>query len=249
MMLDAHRIEEIGRGLSILDDIFLEGIVMMKQEDLEGIFFSIGREHGFEDIKVRFSPFDKLKLRWIRCSKTIEMEVSDYLIEAPNDVMEGIADALFEKMAGNDCDYPQCVVDWLSSKTFRDINQQVFIDRDRVLNRFSENDPILMGSYGRLRSEGYIDEIEDLKLFWSHGVMENKGESSHLMRVATVNSYLVGAPEYVLDFCLLSLLANMTIGFEIFGEKRGDSICDFIQRYPRMDDALKWLEEEGIGFE
>lgn len=59
-----------------------------------------GRRNGFEDIQAEFAAFRDFKLKWTRSYRWISFEVSDYLRNAPEDVMDSLAETMFAKMRG-----------------------------------------------------------------------------------------------------------------------------------------------------
>ena len=51
-----------------------------------------GIRNGFEDISAEFSAYREFKLKWTRFYKLIGFEVSDYLRNAPEHVMQSLAE-------------------------------------------------------------------------------------------------------------------------------------------------------------
>ena len=112
-----------------------------------------------------------------------------------------------------------------------------------------DGDDRLQESYGRLVDEGLIEEIEDLKLYWSKAEGSSKmGESSCLMRVAIMNPKLRGddVPDDILDYCLLKQLANIKVGFALDRERRTEEISNIMEACPEAIKAQNWLEANSI---
>lgn len=71
------------------------------------------------------------------------------------------------RIRGEDEDYPEKTIEWLTSHEFREANQNTYIERSRMIAVPVDGDDRLQESYERLVDEGLIEEIEDLKLYWS----------------------------------------------------------------------------------
>ena len=91
-----------------------------------------GKRNGFEDIQAEFAPFRDFKLKWTRSYKWISFEVSDYLRNAPESVMESLAETIFAKMRGDGkTEYSREVCDYLNSDGFLKENQGTYLKRYR----------------------------------------------------------------------------------------------------------------------
>ena len=176
-------------------------------------------------------------------------QVSDYLAEAPIEVIEGIIKTIMSRIRGEELDYPEETVEWLTSHEFRAANQKAYLERSRMIALPIDGDDRLQESYGRLVDEGLIEEIEDLKLYWSKAEGSSKmGESSCLMRVAIMNPKLRGddVPDEILDYCLLKQLANVKVGFALDRERRTEEISNIMEACPEAIKAQNWLEANSI---
>lgn len=78
-----------------------------------------GIRNGYEDIIAEFSAFRDFKLKWARSYKWISFEVSDYLRNAPQSVIESLAGTVFAKIGGQDkTGYSEEVCEYFSSERF-----------------------------------------------------------------------------------------------------------------------------------
>ncbi len=195
-------------------------------------------------VTAEFAPYRDLKVRWTRTYGAADFSVSDYLQDAPMEVIEGIAKTIFSKIANAESDrYPKETEEWLTSEEFRELNQGTYIERSRTI---SDTDTTrLEDSYQRLVDGGLIRPIEDLRLFWTD---ENRsdsspGQSSNLMRVVIMNGRLnsFDVPDEVLDFCLLKQLANINVEFGTEVLERKKEVETMINMFPRADEARHWL--------
>ena len=217
---------------------------MVTATELESTFKEVGNYFGYGNVTAAFAPFRDLKVKWRRSMDFADFSVSDYLREAPVEVIEGIARTIMSRICGEEYGYTEEVTEWLTSPEFRAINQSKYIERSRQI-AVPTDDGILERSYRRLIDEGLIDEIEDLRIFWSKPVgNDDIGQSSCLMRVAILNPRLKGndVPQDVLDYCLLHELAGIKVGFGLRNDERLEEISNVLDSCPNALTAQSWLE-------
>ena len=88
-------------------------------EKLNRALQNAGRRNGFDDIQAEFAAFRDFKLKWTRSYKWISFEVNDYLKNAPEHVMESLAETIFAKIRGEDgASYSKKVCDYLNPQEF-----------------------------------------------------------------------------------------------------------------------------------
>ena len=221
---------------------------MVTSEELNMAFQKVGNDFGFENVDAEFSAYRDLKVRWCRTVNNASFTVSDYLQEAPIEVVEGIARTIFSKIrAEEETEYPDCTKEWLTSDEFRELNQGKYIERSRDIGDVENaDDSILWDAYYRLVDAGLIKEINGLKLFWSKDESISKaGQSSCLMRVVIMNKRLLKdeVPKEVLDYCLLHEVANIDIDFGIDILERKKEIADIMAECPGGEIAKRWLDQ------
>ena len=205
-------------------------------ERLNRAMRNAGIRNGFEDIQAEFAPFRDFKLRWTRSYKWISFEVSDYLRNAPEGVMESLAETIFAKMRGEGkTGYSREVCDYLNSDGFLKENQEIYLKRYRGVTDSPRGESIdLMDSYRRLVESGLIEDDPRIAIRWSGTEIRGRsvGRSSVLMRTVIVNPVLdaEGISEDVLDYALYTLICRVNLGF---GPSRdGDE-----ERYEAMLEA------------
>ena len=225
---------------------------MVTSEELNLTFQKVGNDFGLENVSAEFSPFRDLKVKWIRSCDFANFSVSDYLKEAPEDVVEGIARTIFAKIrAEEETDYPDCTKEWLTSDEFRELNQGKYIERSRDIGDVENaDDSRLWDAYYRLVDAGLIKEIDGLKLFWSKDESISKaGQSSCLMRVVIMNKRFKRdkVPNEVLDYCLLHEIANIEVDFGIDIIERKKEVANIMAECPGGEIARKWLDQVMMG--
>lgn len=221
---------------------------MVTSEELNLTFQKVGNDFGLENVSAEFSPFRDLKVKWIRSCDFANFSVSDYLKEAPENVVEGIARTIFSRIRAEEgLDYPECAKEWLTSEEFRNLNQEKYIERSRNLAVSDEKeDERLWDAYHRIVDAGLVGEIDGLKLFWSKEESETgSGQSSCLMRVVIMNRKLLNdsVPEEVLDYCLLHEIANVAMDFGLDLVEKKKEIEDILAACPGKEIAKNWLNQ------
>ena len=212
-----------------------------------------GSRNGFEDISAEFSAFRDFKLRWTRSYKWISFEVSDYLSNAPEHVLESLAETIFAKMRGEGkAEYSQEVCDYLNSDGFLDENQGTYLKRFRGISSSTRGENIdLMDSYRRLVESGLVKDDPRIVIRWSYAKDRNKriGKASVLMRTVVMNPTLdmEGFPENAIDYALYTQICHVNLGFGPSRDGDGDRYETMLSNYPRRVDAEADLRRLGLG--
>ena len=82
----------------------------MNDRTLRAIFRVAGVRNGYDEVDAEFSPFRDFKIKWMRSYRWISFEVSDYLKEAPEEVIQSLTETVFAKVRGeNDTLYTEDV--------------------------------------------------------------------------------------------------------------------------------------------
>lgn len=93
---------------------------MTTDKELSVAFAKAGNECGFDQVDVFFVAFKDFKVRWQRSMKWVDFQVSDYLNDAPIEVMEGLAKALFARISGQEMNtgYSPELTAWMTRPEF-----------------------------------------------------------------------------------------------------------------------------------
>lgn len=131
-----------------------------------------GAEHGYEDISAKFEVFPEFKVKWIRIGTKIDFSVSDYLEDAPEEVIEDLMSVIFNKMEGDDADYSYTTIEHLTSEGFRRAHAATYFKRRRMT---PDDDGRIEGLYHQLVDEGLLKEA-DIIFGWGKQLgMSNSG--------------------------------------------------------------------------
>ena len=222
----------------------------MNNTDLSRIFQVAGSRFGYSDVTAEFSPFRDFKIRWQRNYKWARFEVSDYLNDAPMDVVASLAETIFSKIKGDDASYPDQVCEWLSSRTFLMSKQPVYIKRFTGLSISpAGNCKNLRDSHRRLIDSGLLEDDRDVYLGWARqGTGRAVGRASVLMKVVAMSEAMDDEriDDDLLDYSLYSQMAHVGMGFNTGTSRRGVEYDDLLSRYPRRQEMESELRRLGL---
>ena len=215
-------------------------------ETLTKAFQMVGKEYGYDSVSAEFMESKEFKIKWRRSCGWIEFETSDYLKNAPSDVIKGLAEMIFSRLSGTRMsEYPKAMHDWITSDEFIKNNQPEFLRRSKNLTRSAKGEHIdLNGSYRRLVDMGLVTYDKDVVISWTKRPnVKSIGHASVLMKVITISSALdsPNIPEFVSDYVLFHELLHLKKGFDPFGERHGTDFRAMESAYPMREEAEKWL--------
>lgn len=99
----------------------------MDDTQLQTLAETIGQTYRYRDMTARFEPFADFKMKWTRNMERMEIEVSDYLRDAPSEVVDGLLRKAIGQTRGaqNDAD---SAMRWLANGGVRHLTD-VYIAR------------------------------------------------------------------------------------------------------------------------
>ncbi|MBE6518294.1 MAG: hypothetical protein E7Z70_01950 [Thermoplasmata archaeon] len=219
----------------------------VSDQHLTQIFADVGRRYGYDDVGAEFSPLTDFKVRWQRTSEWIRFQISDYLDRAPDNILVGLADVLYAKIRGEDKEYDEAFIRYVTDESVAGPNQKDFLSRSRNLGGSSVGDyHDLNDCVNRLRDEGLIPDDLQCELRWDSSPGGKAAGCSVLQRVVWVSRALdqKGVPENVLDYCVYSMLCHLMVGFT--GRQDEAEHRRLVSRYPMQADAEEWLYRQDL---
>jgi len=209
-------------------------------------FGAVGKEYGYDSISAEFAEFKEFKVKWRRSCGWIEFEVSDYMRDAPEDVLKGVAETIFSRITKrNNNAYSDVMLDWMTSDDFVRRKQNTYLKRSRNLTRTHVGDHIdLNASYGRLVDMGLVSYDEDLVISWTKQPnVKRIGYCSVLMKVIAISSIFdtPSIPEFVSDFVLYHEIIHLNGGFDPFNKRHDVDFRALEDLHPGKKDAEDWL--------
>ena len=207
---------------------------------LRGVFSRVGQEYGFDKVEAEFVAFKNFTVRWQRSCKWADFKVSDYLADAPPEVIEGLCNSLFSKIAGENKGYSEEMCAWITSSEFVERSRPTFLRRSIDLTRSAIGDTKdLNAAYDRLIALGLVERDPTACLSWSNNKCTRKiSNCTVLMRTITISSILDTdeIPNFVLDYCLYHELCHLMIGFDP-SENRHEEFQELVKKFPYSEEA------------
>ena len=240
------------KGKTVGDEVLIANYNSKNRTVTDGhlteIFSMVGQRYGYDDVKAEFSALTDFKVRWQRSYQWAIFTVSDYLDRAPDDVLENLAEVLFSKITGQDAEYGDVFLRYVTDKELMRTNRKDFLKRSRNLTKKSIGDyHDLNDCVNRLRDQRLIPDDIECVLTWDNSGTEKAAGCSVLQGVVWVSKTLdqKGIPEYVLDYCVFYMMCYLELGFNPGPEMEYDH-RRLIAKHPMRYDAEAWLNEHGL---
>lgn len=220
----------------------------MDSIELNRLFAASGRRHGFTEVTADFAEFRDFKIRWTRNYRWAEFEVSDYLEDAPTDIMRSMAETIFRKICGDMATYPQSVRDWLSAPGFIERKRPAYLERFEGFAQTpygTEKD--LSKSLDRLIAAGLVLRDPEMIIGWSPSNQSRcVGTASILMKTVSMSRALdlEYVDDEILDYSLYALIARASMGLNRYGRPRAEEYNELLNRFPgrqRAESGLRLL--------
>jgi hypothetical protein len=221
---------------------------------LKQAFRDAGKEYGYDNVGAEFVAFREFKVRWQRSYKWVSFNVSDYMMDAPGEVIEALARTLFGRIAGKkDVPYSEEMIAWSTSKDFVRCKQPVYLRRSSGLTRSPKGEVRdLEDSMSRLVDAGLAEKDPDLVLTWmKEKNLRKVGYCSVLMKVIAISPALDNAevPEFVLDYVVYHEYLHASGGMKVFGRPHDPDFKRNEKKYPKYAEAEHILQTLGIDLE
>lgn len=216
-------------------------ITEQRAKKLNEVFQRVGKDYGYETCEATFEAFTDFKVRWQRSYHWIDLHVSDYLADAPEDVLEGLAVSLFRRITGEeDAPYSEKLKDWITRPEFAPSKREVYLHRR---NYDDESSEILAAGYRRLVDAGLLPYDENVRLCWNHDRYNHKaGSCSVLMKVVSISDWFEDAPDNVVDYVLFRYIAHITLGYD--PDRTDDGYDRMVAGYPDKEDCEDYLRNK-----
>lgn len=213
---------------------------------LTRIFAEAGAAFGYPDVNAEFMAFRDFKCRWQRSYRWADFRISDYLDDAPDEVLRALAESLFRRIAGEEDEFDAVLREWITAPEFVALKQDIYLSRcmnySRTVVGKSKN---LQEAYDRLIGAGLVPYDPSIVLTWTSDSMTRKvGFCSVLMRTVAISDVLDKdeVPDYVLDYCLYHELCHIMSGFNPGAEEQHDDFRALESRFPEKYAAQDWMK-------
>ncbi len=219
---------------------------MEADDNLRQAFAAAGKKYSFDTVEAQFVAFKDFKVRWQRSYKWADFQVSDYLADAPQPVLMGLAESLFRRIIGeSENGYSEELCKWVTDPQFCELKQPIYLRRSRNLTRSAAGEnKSLQAAYDRLIGTGLVQSDPTLRLSWTKDANIRKvGRCSVLLRVVSISRVLDAdeIPDFVLDYCLYHELCHLILGFDPTGARHGQEFAGMEAKFPQQKEAEQWL--------
>ena len=185
-----------------------------EQARFENIAKAVGKKHGYDTVEVEVSNFADFKMKWTRSYHWINFQTSDYLMGAPDNVIEDLFDCIFTRIEGNHREYSSATANYLTAKKFAQAHRSKYISRHKA-------------------EKEMFREYRGTHVHFAKNVMDvtRIGYASTLMNTIILNPYLKECGDDVIESAIAYEYNVIQDGLEMFG-KEGEPV-----KY--NEDALK----------
>ena len=224
---------------------------MDKEGMLNRIFVAKGEKYGYNEVTAGFSSEKNLKVSWIRTGTWIDIWLSDYLEDAPKEVLESVAETVFRRICIHAKEpYSDELVEYVTGEMFLEKNRPIYLSRISGVSKGTKGrHHDLMSSYQRLMRDGMIEYDPDLVIRWAP-LWDGKsvGQSSVLMKTVCLNRRLdcIYVPDDLIDFALYSQLVFVNEGFDDDPSEKIKNAKKIVQDLPEFNEMQDSLKRMGM---
>ena len=216
------------------------------REMMTEVFQRVGKNYGYENVSTDFVSFKQFKVQWQRSYNWIAFRISDYMVDAPENVMEDLADSIFAKIVGKEGQYSDNMRDWVLSDEFSIRKRPTFIQRGRYLTKDPQGEhKNLDDSIRRLVRNGLIAPDHNIKAVWNRDTRTDMAATySVLMRTIMISAALdeKDTSDDVLDYVIYHQYLRIQEGARTFGTDEEPNDCPEIERYEGYKEAERALD-------
>ncbi|MDR1954461.1 MAG: hypothetical protein LBP82_00710 [Candidatus Methanoplasma sp.] len=220
-------------------------------ERLSDLISPIVSDRGLSLRTASFGRPKEFQATWKRSGNVVEIMISDYLADAPDDVITDFFGGVADTIIGKRPRYGIAFLNWVRSDEFISGKRKIYLRRSRNLRGTPQgNERDLIASLDRLLDSGHLsgENIDNSFFSWTKNPNVRKvGYCSPMMRVVGVSSVLDDAsvPEFVLDYVVYHESLHLARGYRP-GERAHDrSFRTDEKRYEGHEEAERFLKDLG----
>lgn len=215
---------------------------------------SLAREvFGTKRLYVReagFTSFKEMNFRWTLRGSEVTLKVSDYLRDAPDDVLEEFLEGAMSYVAGGRHVFGKRYMEYMTSDDFILSKRPIYFRRCRRLTRSDVGEyRNLFDSVQRLIERGLLtdQDIDNTLFSWtSEANYTRLGYCSQMFRIVVISKVFDSpdVPEELLDFVVYHECMHLRQGYRPFNRRPHDSAFhQSMRNYPNHDELERRLNE------
>jgi hypothetical protein len=218
--------------------------------DISDVFDSVSQELGVGRASAAFCPYSELKHTWRRTGRQMSFKISDYLKDAPPEVVDSLARYIVPMASGTASSESasQSYLAYIRSREFWAHNQALYLSRSRSLTidpRGEHRDLKIVFDY--VNSTYFNSKVRDPVLAWvSESPARRLGYYFEPLNLLAVNRVFDAerVPRYALEFVVFHELLHHIDAESGRRAKRVHHTKSFREqerRFSSYADAERWL--------
>ncbi len=218
--------------------------------DIDTAFTDAAAQLGVGPVSAKFHPYTELKHTWTRDGRRVSFKVSDYLRNAPGDVIESLSMYLLCRAYGKSCDNRLCAryVEYSCSRELWEAAKDTYLGRARnltfdVKGRYRD----LRAVFDYVNSFYFAGKAPEPILAWvCESPRRRLGYYFEPLRLLATNRVLdqETVPRYVLEFVMYHELLHHLGAGDGRALRRVHHTKDFNAQeraFSHYEDAESWL--------
>lgn len=194
-----------------------------------------------------FENFKDFKVAWNRTGIEKTYKVSDYVSDAPTEILYDFLDSVIARSTGSKNGYSSEYIDWVTSDDFVLAKRPTYLQRSRNVSRTTVGKDREIGeSLDRLMDANMIcpEDIHNSYYTWTDRPSYTKiGSCNPVFRVITISSSLdsENVPEKVLDYVTYHETLHMRRGYRPHRRAHDKEFRSLERSFPEWKECEKFL--------
>ena len=220
-----------------------------RDRELTALIEPVAAKYDCNNIEACFKTFKEFCLSWRFNGNKTTLYISDYLIDAPDHVIENCVDTLFKVIKKKDHEYDDNYMAWVTSDSFINSKRKIYLKRSKNLTRSDIGKTRLISdSVQRLLEQDLLvpSDIDNSIFTWTSRPSYRKvGYCSPMMRVVAISSALdrEEIPNYVLDYVVYHESLHLRQGYRPFRRSHDTQFRKMERLFPQYKEAEAYLKD------
>ena len=209
--------------------------------------------YPYDDYKVILKPLAHLHYAYRIENGGITIELSDYLKDAPDKVINDTCKAIIKWSSGRKYVAPDSLMDYISSDDFIVRSRPVYLDRSRSFRRDQQGaHKNLLDSIERLMESGLVleSDIQNSYITWAEHMAKYRfGQCNQMFRVISVNPDLDSdsVPDTVVDYVVYHEILHLRQGVMRGHRPHNAKFRGWEHSYPDYERIENYLRNFYVG--
>ncbi len=203
--------------------------------------------YPYDEYKVSMKSLAHLHYAYRRVGEGIEVELSDYLLEAPDKVLSDTCKSIVSWSLGRKYVQPASLSEYIRSDDFIVNSRHKYLDRTRSLSQTQQGRcKNLLDSVERLRDAQLIndDDFRNSYYTWAEHMAKYRfGQCNQIFRVVSVNPILDNdsVPDLILDYVIYHETLHLRQDMSKIRRPHNAQFRTWEHQFPEYDKAEEYL--------